>query len=460
MFNQLLNKILKAHPLLGLERENQNLGHLTGLKAPSWIRQGPIYEVFVRSFSPEGTFKGVRDKIPYLKELGIRTIWLMPIYPIGQKDRKGSLGSPYAIKDYTAIDPQYGTKDELKKLITSAHRAGLRVILDLVANHMAKDNIWRDVYPDYFIKNDDGEFTRKISDWSDIIDLDYANKKVWTRMQNIIQSWVQDFEFDGFRCDVAGLVPEEFWINVYGELLKIKDDIFMLAEWESANLHLEAFHATYDWSTYFVLQDIYEGKISATESVAWVVEKEANYPGNALPMRFTENHDLERTRETFGEESFYPFVVFNFLVYGIPLIYCGQEFGLRKKPFLFGKDPIDWDLFDATIFDFYKNLIRLRHYYPAFSSRILKNIWNDKANQIVSFEKSYKDQKILAILNFSRKRLTVKLDLSDLYHNNQWFEDLFSGETFKKSGIEKLNIEPYGYFIIRPEEEWTKDETG
>jgi glycosidase len=449
MFNQLLNKILKAHPLLGLERENQNLGHLTGLKAPSWIRQGPIYEVFVRSFSPEGTFKGVRDKIPYLKELGIRTIWLMPIYPIGQKDRKGSLGSPYAIKDYTAIDPQYGTKDELKKLITSAHRAGLRVILDLVANHMAKDNIWRDVYPDYFIKNDDGEFTRKISDWSDIIDLDYANKEVWTRMQNIIQSWVQDFDFDGFRCDVAGLVPEKFWINVYDELSKIKDDIFMLAEWESANLHLNAFHATYDWSTHFVLQDIYEGKIPAAESVTWVVEKEANYPANALPMRFTENHDLKRTRETFGEESFYPFAVFNYLLYGIPLIYGGQEFGLRRKPFLFEKDPLDWDQFDEKIFDFYKNLIRLRHDEPAFSSRTFKDIRNDKTNQIVSIEKSYKDQKILAILNFSRDELQIKVALSDRYHENQTFKDLFSGKTMTRMDMDDFKMEPYGYYILK-----------
>jgi glycosidase len=449
MFNQILNSILENHPLLGLEEKDQNKGHLSGLKAPDWVNRGAIYEIFVRNFSAEGSFVGVRDKIPYLKDLGIRTIWLMPIYPIGQKDRKGTLGSPYSIVNYSAIDPAHGTPDDLKSLIKTAHQNGMRVILDMVANHMAVDNIWRDTNPDFFIKDDEGIFTRKISDWSDVIDLDYANREIREKMRSIICSWVRKFDIDGFRCDVAGLVPTDFWEDVYSDLSQIKDDIFMLAEWESAGLHTGLFHATYDWSTHFVLKDIYQGKQPATDAMTWVIEKEANYPRNALPLRFTENHDLNRTRDSFGEEHFYPFVVFNFLMYGIPLIYCGQEFGLKKAPNLFENDPIDWDKFDEQIFGFYKNLIMLRKKYPAFSARKLKNIGNDKPDQIVSILKGDNESKILAILNFSSKEMLVNVAVSDDYHNSSIFDDIYSGSTVRYAELEHLVLKPYSFYLLK-----------
>lgn len=303
MFNQFLEKILEDHPLFGLEKDDQNKGHITGLKEPAWVHEGPVYETFVRNFSPQGTFNEVQDKLPYLKDLGVKTIWLMPIYPIGKKERKGSLGSPYAIRDYTAIDPTYGTRDDLKNLVEAVHRDGMRLILDLVANHMAVDSIWGQDYPEYFLRDENESITRKISDWTDVIDLDFSNRDLRTQMGEVIRYWVNEFDIDGYRCDVAGLVPLDFWEAVYTDLQKIKKDIFLLAEWESANLHQNAFHASYDWSTHFVLQDIYEGKRPAGDAITWVMEKEANYPRNALPLRFTENHDFERTREKFGQNS-------------------------------------------------------------------------------------------------------------------------------------------------------------
>jgi glycosidase len=450
MFNQFLENILKDHPLFGVEREDQQKGHLIGLEAPAWVQDGPLYEIFVRNFSLKGTFKSLQDKIPYLLDLGIKTIWLMPIYPIGNEDRKGTLGSPYAIRDYSEIDPTLGTPDDLKTLIKTIHEAGMRVILDLVANHMAVDSIWRNDYPEYFLKNDRGDITRKISEWSDVIDLDYTNQELQARMRKVICTWVERFDLDGFRCDVAGLVPTDFWEMVYNSLIKIKDDIFLLAEWESTNMHPSAFHATYDWSTHFVLQDIYEGKRPAKDAVTWVNEKKANYPRNALPMRFTENHDFVRTRDKFGTDSFYPFVVFNYLIYGIPLIYCGQEFGLKKIPNLFDKDPIDWDQFDGRIFGFYKKLISLRKKYPAFSSRKLKNIGNDKPDQIVSILKSNNESKILAILNFSQEKLDVKIDIADSYHSDQKIVDLYSGKKIEISELSDFRIDPFGYYLLKP----------
>ena len=451
MFNQLLDSILKDHPLLGLEKDNQRKGHLTGLSAPAWIHEGPIYELFVRNFSSEGTFEQVRDKIPYLKDLGVQTLWLMPVYPVGDIDRKGSLGSPYSISNYTSIDPAYGRKDDLKNLIQSVHQKGMNIILDIVANHMAVDNVWRDKFPEYFLKDIQGKFTRKISEWSDVIDLDYASRELRERMRQVITYWVEEFDFDGFRCDVAGLVPLDFWENVLNELVLIKKDIFLLAEWESSHLHVNAFHASYDWSTSLFLQDIYNGERPASDVVTWIVEKEANYPRNALPMRFTENHDLDRTRKTFGGQSFYPFVVFNFSVYGIPLIYCGQEFGLEKMPSLFDKDALNWEEFDEAIFDFYKNLIKLRKEYPALASRDLKNIWNDQASKVVSILKIEKDQKILVLINFSPEEITIKIDQTDIDHNIISCEDLFSGKTISLSELENFNINPFGFFIFKLE---------
>ncbi len=450
MFNQFLKKILEDHPLFGIEKEDQNKGHITGLKEPAWVHEGPVYEIFVRNFSPQGTFKKVQDKLPYLKDLGVKTIWLMPIYPIGKIERKGSLGSPYAIRDYTAIDPTYGTRNDLKNLVEAVHRDGMRLILDLVANHMAVDSIWRQNNPEYFLHNENEAITRKISDWTDVIDLDYSNRDLRTQMGEVIRYWVNEFDIDGYRCDVARLVPMDFWEAVYTDLQKIKKDIFLLAEWESANLHQDAFHASYDWSTHFVLQDIYEGKRPAGDAITWVMEKEANYPGNALPLRFTENHDFERTRVKFGSDSFYPFVVFNFILYGLPLIYCGQEIGLKKTPLVFEKDPIDWNQSDEKIFGFYKNLIKIRQKYPALSSHELHPIGNDKPDQIVTLEKREKDSRILAVLNFSQHQLKVTIELSDSYHNIQQFEDLISGEKISRSELEEFKILPYGFFLFKP----------
>jgi len=453
MFNQFLDQILKEHPLFGIEKEDQQKGHITGLKIPDWVVEGPVYEVFVRNFSEKGTFKEVQDKIPYFLELGVKTLWLMPIFPIGKEKRKGTIGSPYSIKDYEQIDQSLGTPSDLKQLINAAHKSGLKIILDIVTNHMAVDNVWRKDYPQYFLTDDQGNPKRKIADWSDVVDLDYSNVELRQQMKKIISDWIANFDFDGFRCDVARLVPLDFWEDVYTDLIKLKDDIFLLAEWEGANLHPSAFHASYDWTTHFVLQDIYQGNRVASDLITWVIEKNANYPKNALPLRFTENHDFERTRGKFGRDSFYPFVVFNFILNGLPLIYCGQEFGLENTPQLFENDPIDWTRFEDRIFDFYKKMIALRKHYPALTSSEIVNIWNDNTDKIVSIEKSEKEEKILVILNFTNDQAAFHLKLPDFYHNIERFKDLFSGETVNKSEIEKFNIEPYGYFLLRPEKE-------
>jgi glycosidase len=444
-----LQEIIKESGLIGIDKHMPQLGDINGLQPPKWVLEGPIYEIFVRNFTTVGTLKAVENRLAYIKNLGIKTIWLMPVHPIGQMDRKGRRGSPYAISDYYEIDASLGTKDDLKSLIIAVHRNGMKIILDIVANHAANDHIWLNENPDWFINADKGNVIRKPLDWIDVTDLNYENKELTQQMKKMIRYWVEEFDIDGYRCDVAGLVPTDFWEDVYHDLIKIKSDIFLLAEWESANLHSTAFHATYDWSAHFVLWDIYKGRRLAKEVVNWVLEKEANYPRNALPMRFTENHDLDRTREKFGENSFYPFVVFNFVLYGLPLIYCGQEIGLRDLPSLFEKDPVDWDKTDRKILGFYKKLISIRQNNPSLSSREMYPIENDKSDQIVTMIKSDKASKILIVLNFSDQHLTTNIEPADFYHNNDKFEDLYSGKRVNRSELREFEIKPYGFYLFQ-----------
>lgn len=449
MYNKYLKKILTDHPLLGLDNQFLEPSLTGGLTPPDWVQEGPVYEIFVRNFTSEGTFSGVINKLPYLKDLGIKTIWLMPIYPIGKIDRKGSLGSPYAIRDHRQIDQNLGTKASFVELIKIIHRYDMRIIIDLVANHAAADHVWNETSPQYFMDYQSKK-TRKISDWTDVIDFDYTQQEFRQMMIETICYWLLTFDIDGFRCDVAGLVPLDFWEDVYSALSEIKKDVFLLAEWESAEFHNKSFNTTYDWSTYFVLKDIFEEKRNASDCLAWHTAKQEVYPRESLPLRFTENHDLKRTRNTFGKDSFYPFVVFNYTIYGIPLIYNGQEAGQEEETLLFDKDCLDWSRADDHILRFYKKLIGLRKDFPALSSRQLNPIQNNHSKSVVSFEKVKDEQKMLVLLNFSNQSLKLKIDLPLKYHNTRNFEDVFSGNSLRAEDLRALEIKPHGFYILKP----------
>ena len=451
MYLQMLKSILADHPLYGIEIIEKSLGDQNGLKPPAWIHEGPLYEIFVRNFSSSGTFNGVLDQLPYLKDLGIKTIWLMPIHPIGWDKRKGSLGSPYAIRNYYTIEGALGKKDDFKNLVEAVHRLDMRIILDLVVNHTAPDHLWAAMHPQFYPGPNPEKKSRLIAEWTDIVELDYDNKELRKNILDMIRYWVETFDIDGYRCDVAGLVPLDFWEEVSADLQKIKKDIFWLAEWESARYHLNAFHATYDWSTYFVLEDIFNGKRSATDGLTWVIEKEAQFPGNSLPLRFTENHDFPRTRKIFGADSFFPYAVYNFTLYGIPLIYCGQEIGFKEMTPLFEKKTIDWEGKDEKIFRFYQQLISLRKKYPALSSRVLEAIPNNRHDEIISYVKKEGKDEILVVLNLSKNGAEVTLDLPGKYKSLH-FSDLFNDHTsIDGQKLSPLKIEPYGYFLLKAE---------
>jgi glycosidase len=449
MFYQLLEKILTDHPLIGVERDDYEKGQLSGVEAPAWINEGPVYEIFPRNFSTGGTFRDIQNRLSDLKELGVKTIWLMPFHPIGKKGKKGAMGSPYAIRDYLAIDKSHGTEKDLKELITRIHDLDMKVIMDVVASHTALDHVWRSEHLTVYREYLSIEQTRRISEWTDIADLNYQNPDLNHMMSSVLRYWINAFDFDGFRCDVAGFIPLEFWQGTFEKLRKIKKDLFFLAEWESARLHLDVFHATYDWTTYFVLKDIYEGKRPASDALQWVIEKTDQYPQKSLTLRFTENHDFERTTKTFGNKSFYPFVVFNFVLSGIPLLYHGQEGGQDKAVSLFDKDPVDWNKNSDIIYQFYKRLIHIRNENRSLVSGELQVIGNDQQSKVVSFIKKTESEKIFVLLNFSDQFCEVKPDWPENSVSIEKASDLYNDSYVKGEDLRVIKMNPYGFHIIK-----------
>ena len=403
-------------------------GHLRGIETPPWVHNTVIYEVFVRAFSEEGTFQKVTERLTELKELGVGTIWLMPIHPIGIQGRKGTLGSPYSVRDYFAINPEFGTEDDLRQLVETAHGLGLKVILDWVANHSANDHIEMERHPDWFARDERGHFTREVADWWDVTDFNYDDSDMRRYMKRALLYWVKEFDIDGYRCDVAGMVPEDFWVDIRAELRKTKPDVFLLAEWEDPKMHVEKFDATYDWSLYHTLKKIRKGEAKAEEAIDLVLEKEKEYPKGALRMRFLENHDEQRTAKVFGRDGYKPYATFILTLGGLPLLYAGQEVADTVKPTLFDKVEVNWDGADPTIREFYKRLIQLRKEHPAFINGETIKIQTNQPSEIIAFARVSNEKSALVALNVSDRRVEAVLQFPERLREGK------EGFLFKKHG--------------------------
>ena len=296
---------------------------------PSWTENAVLYEMNVRQFTKKGTFNAAAEHLPRLKNLGIDIIWLMPIYPIGEVNRKGSLGSPYAVKNYTEINPELGNAKDLKNFIDKAHNLGMKVILDWVANHTSPDNIYLSQYPDWYEYDIYGDLVIP-EDWTDVVELNYDNAELRQRMINDMKYWVTNFDIDGFRCDMAGMVPTSFWEEATAALDSVKP-LFMLAEDEQdSTLTYKAFDANYGWVMHHLMNDIAKGKRDAKDLANYIGTNMHNFEKRAYKMLFTSNHDenawngseIERLGD--GVEAF---AVLTYSLTGIPMMYNGQETG-------------------------------------------------------------------------------------------------------------------------------------
>lgn len=338
-------------------------------KAPhaAWTYDAVVYEMNVRQYTPEGTFAAAQSQLPRLKELGVDVIWLMPIYPIGEKERKGTLGSYYAVKDYCAVNPEFGTMQDFESFLTEAKSQGFRVILDWVANHTSPDAVWIDAKPSDWYERDSLGNTVVQYDWTDIAALNYDNADVWDAQESAMRFWMSK-GIDGFRCDMACEVPFEFWTKTISSLRKDWPQMYMLAEGEDPKLHESGFDASYAWELHHLLNDIAQGKKGIPELLEYVKLDAERFPQDAFRLMFTSNHDENSWAgtefERMGDAAKVMAVLTFTLPNGQPLIYTGQEIGWNHRFQFFEKDPVPaWEVNEFT--QFYQDLIKLRHEHPA-----------------------------------------------------------------------------------------------
>ena len=376
---------------------------------PEWTYNTVVYEVNVRQFSPEGTFKGVEAQLPRLKDLGVDILWLMPMYEIGTEGRKGTLGSYYAISDYKKVNPEFGTMEDFEHLVSEAHKLGFKVILDWVANQTAPDNVWMTGKPADFYERDSLGNAIYEYDWTDTRSLNYENEDVWWAQDDAMRFWLAK-GVDGFRCDAAGEVPAEFWKGILPKMNKDFPDIYLLAEAERDNLAdpAETFDANYAWELHHLLNSMAQGRKTVADLKDYVSRDAARFPKEAYRLMFTSNHDenswsgTEFERE--GAAANACAVLCFTLPQSQPLIYTGQEIGLSRRLEFFEKDPItDWSANEYTTF--WKTLVDLKHNNPALAAgeRGGKMVWwelPEGLDGIVAFHRELKKNKVIVVANF------------------------------------------------------------
>jgi 1,4-alpha-glucan branching enzyme len=420
------------------------------IQHPVWSRQAVLYQLNTRQFTPEGTFRAAEKQLPRLKALGVDIIWLMPVNPIGVKNRKGTLGSPYAVRDYYGVNPEFGTLADLKAFIATAHRLGLHVILDWVANHSAWDNKLVAQHPGWYEHDWKGRFRpTPWFDWSDIIDLDYDKPGLRQYMTAAMKYWVRDVGFDGFRCDVAGMVPMDFWNNARAELSAIKP-VFMLAEWNWPGYHARAFDATYAWDWWDAMHAIGTGKGDASGLFGYYSWNDGAWPRGAMRMLFTTNHDKNSwdgsDEELFGK-SFAAATALSFVSDGLPLIYNGQEAGNPKRLAFFERDPIAWrDHPNAAL---YRRLIAFRKSHPALDNAPwgapMIRVVNDHPEKILSFVRTKGADRVFAVFNFSSE--PQKVTFTDGPIAGAWHDERDGGGVTLAEGA-TMTVAPWSFRLL------------
>ena len=373
---------------------------------PEWTYNSVMYEVNIRQFSPEGTFKGVEAQLPRLKDLGVDILWLMPMYEIGTEGRKGTLGSYYAISDYKKVNPEFGTMEDFEQLLKAAHAMGFKVILDWVANQTAPDNVWMSTKPaDFYERDAEGNAIWEY-DWTDTRSLNYENREVWAAQDDAMRFWLEK-GVDGFRCDAAGEVPADFWKGILPKMNADYPDIYLLAEAERENLAdpLETFDANYAWELHHLLNSLAQGSKTVQDLKDYVARDAERFPKEAFRLTFTSNHDenswsgTEFERE--GAAADACAVLCFTLPNSQPLIYTGQEIGLSRRLEFFEKDPItDWSANKYTTF--WKTLVDLKHGHPALAAgeRGGNMVWWEAPEGWVAFHRELKDDMVIVLANF------------------------------------------------------------
>ncbi|MGA2133911.1 MAG: alpha-amylase family glycosyl hydrolase [Bryobacteraceae bacterium] len=416
---------------------------------PAWLSSAVIYEVFPRDFSPAGDLNGVTAGLDRLHQLGVDVVWLMPIHPIGQVKRKGTLGSPYSVRDYYAVNPDYGTKDDLKRLVTEAHRRGMKVIIDIVANHTSWDSVMMRT-PAFYKHNAAGQIIPPVPDWEDVAALDYSNPQLRAYMIDMLRYWIRDFDLDGFRCDAASMVPVSFWESARAELDKTKPGLLMLAEAHDPPLMKSAFDLDYAWPLHSALAEVFShGRPARDLRAEWEAER-AQFPKGALHLRISDDHDEERAIVRFGKGGALAASALMFTLDGVPLLYEGMEAGDTAEsgaPALFEKLPVFWQIAERRpeFGRFYAGMIALRRAHPALLQGETEWLRNADEARIVTFERKGGGEEFLVAINFSNRPFLGLVDTA-----GTGFVDITPGVGQPGTmALPALALDAWGYRVFR-----------
>ena len=465
--------IWSAIAMMGCKKNSEDIASTTIEKfSPAVEENSVIYEVNIRQYSPEGTFNAFTKDIPQLKELGVKIIWVMPIFPISQTKRKATggddskfasempaaeqhkyLGSYYAVSDFKKVNPEFGTIEDFRNLVKTAHENGIYVILDWVPNHTGWDHVWIKNHPEYYTQNAKGEIidpinpeTGKSWGWTDVADLNYDNQNLRKAMTADMMYWIKNEDIDGFRCDVAGNVPLDFWQQAIPQLRKQKN-IFMLAEaWEPALLKNNLFDMAYAWDGHHTLNKIAQGKEPVKQFDAYIEKINKNYEANDILMNFVDNHDENSWNGTIKSrlgEAEAAMTALSYLMPGMPLVYSGNEYGLEHSLKFFEKDSIpktkgkQWEL--RAKLGKIKNEIDALHGGKNKANYKRLNASNEN---VLAFERMKNGKKVIYLANLSAKPVSVSLPVSGQY------KDLMNEKMMDLKTSQVLSMLPWQYYIL------------
>lgn len=420
---------------------------------PQWSYSAVLYEMNVRQLTPEGTLRAAAERLSFLREMGIDAVWLMPVYPIGECERKGSLGSYYSIRDYCAINPELGTMADFDAFVAQAHGLGMKVLLDWVANHTARDARWVAERPaDWYERDAEGE-PLVPWDWSDTAKLNYANHEVWQAQAEAMEFWVSDHAVDGFRCDMAMLVPIEFWNETARRLRALKPDLFMLAEAEEPNLFEQgAFDACYGWEMHHLLVAVAQQRERVTALRSYLYANRMHYPDTAIRLAFTSNHDenswsgSEFARLGGAREAM---AAFTFVApQSMPLIYTGQEVGYDHSFRFFDRDPIPHYQANAAT-DFYRRLIALKRDNEALAAGeqggAMSEIRNNAEDCLLILVRERGGNRVVAVMNLSPYAIQAN------YYTGAYaglYTDAMTGSPCELRGHVVEDMDPWSWRIL------------
>ena len=422
----------------------------TAFTPVTWCHHTNIYEVNIRQYTPEGNFAAFAKHLPRLAAMGVETLWLMPITPIGLPERQGSLGSYYACSSYVQVNPEFGDLADFKELVANAHGLGMKVIIDWVANHTGYGHEWMETHPDYYVRDIYGNFLER-NGWKDVADLDYTNPALRAAMIAAMQYWISTCDIDGFRCDMAHLVPLDFWQEARTQCDALKP-LFWLAETEDLRYH-EVFDASYAWEWMHRTEEFFGNGYATTVLDKVLYRYHDQYPSQSWKMFFTSNHDENSWNGTEFEKyglGALPLFVLGAIYPGIPLIYSGQESPNFKRLLFFDKDLIEWQ--DPLLYeDFYSRLLHLRKRNKAAGGPTGWGVTHRipaQFERVFIFLRQAGHQEVLVVLNFSE--LAMELDIND-HRVHGHFREIFSGEVQDFSVDRSVVLDGFGYRVFEKE---------